>query len=63
MHAGPRQASLSHSAEPSFFCLCDSWQVHEDKVAASATCSSSACDRIALKIINFSSYEQRVAGN
>jgi hypothetical protein len=37
-------------------------QVHEEKVAASATCQNPACDRIAVKIINFSSYLQRVAG-
>lgn len=36
-------------------------QVHEDKVAASATCQNHACDRVALKIVNFSSYCQRVA--
>ncbi|PSC67243.1 Alpha-L-arabinofuranosidase 1, partial [Micractinium conductrix] len=34
--------------------------VHEDKVAASATCQSPACDRIALKIVNFSSMRQVV---
>jgi hypothetical protein len=40
-----------------------SWsQVHEEKVAASATCQNAACDRIALKIVNFSSYKQRIAG-
>ena len=39
-----------------------SLQVHEDKVAASATCQNHACDRVALKIVNFSSYCQRVAG-
>ncbi|KAL4424426.1 hypothetical protein ABPG77_006364 [Micractinium sp. CCAP 211/92] len=36
-------------------------QVHEDKVAASATCQSPSCDRIALKIVNFSSFKQRIA--
>lgn len=39
------------------------WQVHEEKVAASATCQSTACDRIAVKIVNFSSYLQRIAGS
>ena len=34
------------------------FQVHEDKIAASATCQNQACDRVALKIINFSSYNQ-----
>ncbi|PRW58664.1 Alpha-L-arabinofuranosidase 1 isoform B [Chlorella sorokiniana] len=38
-----------------------STQVHEDKVAASATCQNQACDRVALKIVNFSSYRQRIA--
>jgi hypothetical protein len=33
-------------------------QVHEDKVAASATCQNKACEKVALKIINFSSYTQ-----
>ena len=33
-------------------------QVHEDKVAASATCQNSDCDEVALKLINFSSYTQ-----
>ena len=37
-------------------------QVHEEKVAASATCQNAACDRLALKIVNFSSYKQRIAG-
>jgi hypothetical protein len=37
-------------------------QVHEEKVAASATCASAACDRIDIKIVNFSSMQQRVAG-
>lgn len=36
-------------------------EVHEEKVAASATCQSTACDRIAVKIVNFSSYLQRIA--
>lgn len=37
-------------------------QVHQESVAASATCGSPACDRINIKIINFSSMQQRVAG-
>jgi hypothetical protein len=37
-------------------------QVHQESVAASATCASPACDRINIKIINFSSMQQRVAG-
>lgn len=36
-------------------------EVHQDSVAASATCQSAACDRIALKIVNFSSFRQRIA--
>lgn len=36
-------------------------QVHQESVAASATCASPACDRINIKIINFSSMQQRVA--
>lgn len=40
----------------------DGAQVHEDKVAASATCGTPACDRLHAKIVNFSSYRQRVAG-
>ncbi len=31
-------------------------------MAASATCQNQACDRVALKIVNFSSYRQRIAG-
>lgn len=37
-------------------------EVHEDKVAASATCQSPVCDRVALKLVNFSSFRQRIAG-
>ena len=37
-------------------------EVHAEAVAASATCQSDACDRVALKIVNFSSFCQRVAG-
>lgn len=33
-------------------------EVHEDKVAASATCQSEGCEKVALKLINFSSYNQ-----
>ncbi|KAL4859616.1 Alpha-L-arabinofuranosidase 1 [Chlorella vulgaris] len=36
-------------------------QVHQESVAASTTCASPACDRINIKIINFSSMQQRVA--
>ena len=36
-------------------------QVHEDKVAASASCQDAACGRVALKLVNFSSYRP-VAG-
>ncbi|KAL4437047.1 hypothetical protein ABPG75_004186 [Micractinium tetrahymenae] len=36
-------------------------QAHEERVAASATCQSPSCDRIALKIVNFSSFRQRIA--
>ncbi|GAB4817965.1 hypothetical protein N2152v2_005011 [Parachlorella kessleri] len=38
-----------------------STEVHEEKIAASATCQNPACDRVALKIINFSSYNQLIA--
>eukprot|EP00887_Chlorella_sp_A99_P005257 scaffold1.g5257.t1 len=33
-------------------------RVHEEKVAASATCQDAACSVVALKIVNFSSYHQ-----
>lgn len=49
---------------PSLYCcvVAHPPQVHEEKVAASATCFNASCDRVALKVVNFSSYKQRVAG-
>jgi hypothetical protein len=32
--------------------------MHKDKVAASATCQNEACNKIALKIVNFFNYTQ-----